>query len=154
MIQSDIEQVVSGLRSPTSEIVEAKHTPTPWTICGGGKCSCLAIWCPDHPIAKVDAGEWGDEYPAMRRVGGSLDNKYEAYMELIGYGSIDMEVARANGRFIVKAVNSYDEAMMMLGDVPGENLIERLTKLQGWYLEMQIMVGQLKAETTGLMPDR
>lgn len=38
----------------------------------------------------------------------------------------------------------FETAMMMLGDVPGETLLERITKLQGRYMEMQIMVGDLK----------
>jgi hypothetical protein len=38
----------------------------------------------------------------------------------------------------------FETAMMMLGDVPGETLLERLSKLQGWYMDMQIMVGDLK----------
>lgn len=38
----------------------------------------------------------------------------------------------------------FEEAMMMLGDVPGETLLERLSRLQGWYLEMQIELGNVK----------
>jgi hypothetical protein len=37
-----------------------------------------------------------------------------------------------------------ERCMDMLGDVPGQSLEDRLTKLQGWYLEMQFVVGDLK----------
>ena len=37
-----------------------------------------------------------------------------------------------------------ERCMDMLGDVPGQSLEDRLTKLQGWYLEMQFLVGDLK----------
>lgn len=37
-----------------------------------------------------------------------------------------------------------ERCMDMLGDVPGDTLEDRLTKLQGWYLEMQFLVGDLK----------
>lgn len=91
-----------------------EHTPAPWSLCGDGKCSCLTLGCPDHPIAKVQSGEWGDEYPAMRQVGASLENRYEAYMERIGYGTIDPETARANARFIQMAVNNHDALIAAL----------------------------------------
>jgi hypothetical protein len=91
-----------------SEMQERGHTPTPWRLCNEGECPCLMIWCPDHPIAKVESGEWGDEYPAMRQIGAWLENKYEAYMERIDYGHIYPDVAKANALLIVKAVNGYD----------------------------------------------
>lgn len=93
------------------------HTPTPWKLCNAGECPCLTISCPDHPIAKVESGEWGDEYPAMRQVGASLENKYEAYMERIAYGSIDRETARANAELIVKAVNNHDALVKALEEI-------------------------------------
>lgn len=43
-----------------------------------------------------------------------------------------------------EAAAEIEQALMMLGDVPGETLNDRLTRLQGWYLEMQILVGDLK----------
>jgi hypothetical protein len=53
----------------------------------------------------------------MRQVGPSLDNRYEAYMERIGYGAIDPEVARANARFIQKAVNNHDALVKALEEI-------------------------------------
>lgn len=91
-----------------------EHTPTPWSLCGDGDCSCLTLGSPNHPIAKFESGEWGDEYPAMRQVGASQENRYEAYMERIGYGTIDPEVARANARFTHKAVNNHDALVLAL----------------------------------------
>jgi len=86
-----------------------KHTPLPWQACNDGKCSCKQIWCSDYPIAVVNSGDWGDDYPSIRIVGdSSLDLKAEAYMEQCTYGHIPEEEAEANIQFIVKACNSYD----------------------------------------------
>jgi hypothetical protein len=46
------------------------------------------------------------------------------------------QIERLNAR-IVELLREREEAMMMLGDVPGKTLLDRLTKLQGWYMEMQ-----------------
>ena len=79
-------------------------TDGPWTACLDGKCQCKFVSCGDHPIAKIESGEWGDEYPAIRLVGvSSLDYKAEAYMERIPYGGIDPEIAAANARLIALA---------------------------------------------------
>ena len=85
-----------------------EHTPLPWRACNDGECSCLQIWCKDHPIAEVISGDWGDDYPSIRLVGeSSLDLKAEAYMEQCTYGHIPEEVAKANIQFIIKACNNY-----------------------------------------------
>jgi hypothetical protein len=40
----------------------------------------------------------------------------------------------------------FEQAMVMLEDVPGETLLERIGRLKDWYLEMQILVEKQKAE--------
>lgn len=87
------------------------HSPLPWRACNDGKCSCKQIWCSDYPIAFVNSGDWGDDYPSIRLVGeSSLDLKAEAYMEQCTYGHIPEELALANIKFIIEACNSYDPA--------------------------------------------
>jgi hypothetical protein len=82
----------------------SKHTPGPWSLCNDGeKCKCGQIWSADFPIAKVTKGKWGDPYPAIRPVGGSIGRQYEAYIELIEYGEVPEDVAMANGRLIARA---------------------------------------------------
>ena len=77
----------TGSNSKTAEIEPQpmpliEHTPLPWRACNDGECSCLQIWCKDHPIAEVISGDWGDDYPSIRLVGeSSLDLKAEAYLE-------------------------------------------------------------------------
>ena len=91
-----------------SKIAE-KHTPLPWRACNDGKCSCKQIWCPDYPIAVVNSGDWGDDYPSVRLIGeSSLDLKAEAYMEQCTYGHIPEEVAEANIQYIIQACNEYE----------------------------------------------
>lgn len=78
-------------------------TPGPWRECGHdrGGCQCGQVWsvAADCPVATVESGEWGDEYPAVREV----DGKCEAYMERIGYGIVPEDAARANARLIAAA---------------------------------------------------
>jgi hypothetical protein len=75
------------------------------------------ISCSDHPIAKVESGEWGDTYPSVRPISSSIEGKFEAYIEKITYGSIDADLAKANALFIVKAVNSHDMLVRALRDI-------------------------------------
>lgn len=76
---------------------EKKFTPGPWTTCHKGKCKCKQVWSipADHPVSKVEAGEWGDTYPAIK------DGK--AVLESIPYGEISEEVAVANANLIAAA---------------------------------------------------
>ncbi|KKN77921.1 hypothetical protein LCGC14_0354860 [marine sediment metagenome] len=100
-----------------------KHTPGPLTVCNRGECTCLQIWCPDHPVAEVTHGDWGDDYPALRFVGNSsLDHKVEAYMEQITYGSIGRETAKANAIRLVACWNACDSISTeaLEGGVVGE----------------------------------
>ena len=64
----------------------SKHTPGPWSACNKGKCCCKMVTSKDHPIATIEHGKWGDDYPSIRLVGGSIERKAEAYMEQITYG--------------------------------------------------------------------
>lgn len=113
---------------------ETKFTPGPWSVCGDGKCSCKTVMAPDHPIAKITAGEWGDDYPAIRIVGdSSLTAKAEAYMEKITYGEISEPVARANALLIAAApemVAAGDELAAAAADIhptaPSSASVDRL----------------------------
>ncbi len=80
------------------------HTPGPWRTCRKGECSCFTVMSDNHPVAEVTHGDWGDNYPALRLVGDStFDQKIEAYMEQITYGSIGEKTARANWHLIAAA---------------------------------------------------
>jgi hypothetical protein len=68
----------------------------------------MQIWCDDYPVAVVESGKWGDRFPSIRLVGGSLSVKAEPYMDMIEYGEIPQEEAEANAAFIVQAVNSHE----------------------------------------------
>lgn len=84
-----------------------KHTPGPWSLCHDGKCPCMQVGSEHHPVCTVVSGTWGDTYPALRIVGGSLEQKAEPYIEQIPYGEIPKEVAIANGILISKAPEMY-----------------------------------------------
>mgnify|MGYP001597722334 CR=1 FL=1 len=82
------------------ERLDAARTQGEWKACNGGKCRCKQVWAQDYPIAKVEHGEWGDTYPALRKTGDELNQKVEAYIEHIPYGEISEDVATANAIFI------------------------------------------------------
>lgn len=82
----------------------AAATPGPWHSCDDNKCKCPTIMCDDYPVADVTKGPWGDSYPALRIVGDtSLNQKVEAYRELIEYGNVPEAEALANRAFIREA---------------------------------------------------
>lgn len=85
------------------------HSPGPWRYCGQDRkprevCCCMQVWSTtaDHPVAKINCGKWGDDYPSIRftKDSTSLCPKIEPYMEMFEYGYIDKEVAEANARLI------------------------------------------------------
>lgn len=90
------------------------HSPGPWEACHGGECSCGFIWSvtADHPVAKVESGEWGDDYPAVKvtpteRSLTGTSFQVDAYMERIGYGKVDPEVAQHNARLIAMSPEMF-----------------------------------------------
>ncbi len=85
------------------------YTKGKWHACRKGKCPCKQVWSDNYPVATVLAGDWGDDYPAIRLVGeSSLDIKAEAYMEHFTYGKIPEEEAEANALLIAAAPEMYE----------------------------------------------
>jgi hypothetical protein len=101
---------------------EGKASPGPWKGCGKNKCVCRQVWSEpaDHPVAIIESGKWGDDYPSIRLVGPSLNIHAEAYMEQITYGEIGTETAEANVAFIA---HSRQDIPFLLG------IIDRLAVL-------------------------
>jgi hypothetical protein len=93
-----------------------KFSRGPWGTCHLGKCKCKQVWTVpgDHPVATVEAGEWGDEYPSLRITGDSLDQKVEPFIDMIAYGEIDEETAIANARLIAAAPELYEALESLL----------------------------------------
>ncbi len=38
----------------------------------------------------------------------------------------------------------FEQAMVLLEDVPGDTMLERIERLKAWYLDLQMLVGNLK----------
>lgn len=114
---------------------EPKFTPGPWDVHDGVRtsCKCLSVSGASHPIATVERGEWGDSYPSVRRMKdtGSIEGKFEAYIERIPYGEIPESEAVANARLIAAAPALYEalKAMLVMMDRGGQprKLDEALT---------------------------
>lgn len=96
------------------------YSPAPWGACHDGNCSCGFVWSrtADHPVAKVESGEWGDDYAAVRVTPaerGLTGTSFEvtAYKEQITYGRIDPETARQNALLIALSPEMYE--LLLLG---------------------------------------
>ena len=96
------------------------YSPGPWKACHDGTCSCGFIWSEtaDHPVAKVESGEWGDDYAAYKigPSGSRLTGKsveVDAYMEQISYGKIGPETAQQNARLIALSPEMFE--LLQLG---------------------------------------
>jgi hypothetical protein len=99
----------------------------PWTTHDGTtRCTCLRISGQTYPVASVEFGEWGDSYPAIRQQPGtgSVERKYEAYMEFIPYGAIPEEEAVANARFIANAPEDVDYLVSEIERLKSGNFTE------------------------------
>lgn len=121
-----------------------RFTPGPWKTCHE-KCTCGIVSVDDHPICTVEHGEWGDTFPAIRLVPGttSIEGKYEAYIERIGYGSIDPETAKANTRLISAAPDLYEALKDLLGNAV---LFNRDTDACWAFLRDKVHAALAKAE--------
>lgn len=110
-----------------------------WVLCNKGECKCLTISdrASDSPVCKVFDGKWGDDYPALRIVGDSLQQKVEPYMEQITYGEIPHEEAVRRARLIAAAPDLLEagrRALVFLQDnglSHGADLARAIAKAEG-----------------------
>jgi len=99
----------------TKEFIEKQRdiiknvSPLPWHACSCGKCGMISGEH-DH-IATAIRGDWGDDYPDIRRIGGSIEGKFETFMNQITYGHIPEETGNVNAQYIEQACNNYPEAL-------------------------------------------
>ena len=107
-------------------------TPGPWSACRNGKCCCKMVWTADHPVAEIEHGVWGDDYPAVRpktdgldRLGDSPDHVYEAYTEMMEYGEIPEETAEANAVFIAAARTDIPDRLAEVRHLQADLAAER-----------------------------
>ena len=82
---------------------EFKGTQGEWRIDKLGN-----IFGDDHPICDITSGKWGDTFPTIVLSGLSLDRKASAITEMIEYGEVDVEEAKANARLIESSKDLLD----------------------------------------------
>ena len=89
---------------------QMKHiSPLPWEACSCGKCGQISN--EKDCIAIATRGNWGDDYPIIKPVGGSIGGQYEVVMEQITYGHVPPETGNNNAQYIAEACNNYPEAL-------------------------------------------
>lgn len=93
-------------------------SPLPWRACSCGKCGQISN--ETDCVATATQGNWGDNYPDIRRISGSIEGKFEVFMNQITYGHIPPEIGNVNANYIAEACTNYPEAL---------NEIERLRVL-------------------------
>ena len=87
-----------------------------WHACHDGKCPCKQVWADNCPVATVESGKWGDEFPSIRIIGeSSYQLKAEPFMDMYEYGEIPEDAAESNAKFIADSHNAIHEVAEMLG---------------------------------------
>ena len=84
-------------------------SPLPWKACSCGKCGMISG--DKDLIATATRGNWGDDYPIIKPVGGSIGGQYEVVMEQITYGHVPPETGNINAQYIAEACTNYPEAL-------------------------------------------
>lgn len=114
-------------------------SPLPWKACPCGKCGQVMnkVDC----IAIATRGDWGDDYPDIRRIGGSIEGKFEVFMNKITYGHIPTETGNINSQYIAEACTNYPEALDHI-----ELLQKRIAELEQ---ELHDVVSDLTWEAKG-----
>lgn len=105
----------------------------PWKACSCGKCGQISN--EKDCIAIATRGNWGDDYPIIKPVGGSIGGQYEVVMEQITYGHIPPETGNANAQYIAEACNNYPEALDHI-----ERLQKRIAELECQLKSKQIVI--------------
>ena len=105
-------------------------SPLPWHACTCGKCGMVSNQT--DLVATATRGNWGDDYPDLRRVGGSIEGKFETFMNQITYGNVPPEIGNANAKYIEQACNNYPLALDALLDVT-----KKLEKAQARVQELE-----------------
>jgi len=98
-------------------------SPLPWKACSCSKCGMITG--EKDLIAVATRGNWGDDYPIIKPVGGSIGGQYEVVMEQITYGHVPPETGNNNAQYIAEACTNYPEALDHI-----ERLQKRIAELE------------------------
>ena len=124
-------------------------SPLPWKACSCSKCGMITG--EKDLIAVATRGNWGDDYPVIKPVGGSIGGQYEVVMEQITYGHIPPETGNANAQYIAEACTNYPKALDHI-----ERQRERIAELEAVQAVIMYLHGEnerLRA-TLGLIKSR
>lgn len=102
-------------------------SPAPWNACRDGECPCNNVGYADGPVADVYRGEWGDKFASIRPIPGtgSIEGKFEAFIETAVWGHVDEDEAKANARFIALARSAIP---FLLSELDKERRAHKKTK--------------------------
>jgi len=110
-------------------------SPLPWKACSCGKCGQISN--EKDCIAIATRGNWGDDYPIIKPVGGSISGQYEVVMEQITYGHLPPETGNNNAQYIAEACTNYPEAIDHI-----ERLQKRIAELEAVNEDQALIISQ------------
>ena len=110
-------------------------SPLPWKACSCGKCGQISN--EKDCIAIATRGNWGDDYPIIKPVGGSISGQYEVVMEQITYGHLPPETGNNNAQYIAEACTNYPEALDHI-----ERLQKRIAELEAVNEDQALIISQ------------
>ena len=108
-------------------------SPLPWKACSCGKCGQISN--EKDCIAIATRGNWGDDYPIIKPVGGSISGQYEVVMEQITYGHLPPETGNNNAQYIAEACTNYPKALDHI-----ERLQKRVDELEGENSRLSVLL--------------
>jgi hypothetical protein len=82
--------------------LKPRFTSGPWEA-----ATPMQVWGGDHPICEIERYEWGDTFPSLKLEGNSLDRKVVPFMDIVAYGEIPMDEAKANQQVISAIPDMY-----------------------------------------------
>lgn len=121
-------------------------TPLPWYACSCGKCGMISG--DKELIATATRGNWGDDYPIIKPVGGSIGGQYEVVMEQITCGHIPPETGNANAQYIAEACTNYPKALDYI-----EHLQKRVDELEATISNQSKLVYKFKNMASDLQSE-